>query len=116
MAAIQTPVEGFTGLVAGVSFVDGAGESSDSSALSYFERHGYTISHDLPATGAEEAQADAVPAPPADNEHVAPGAELFEPKGNAALEEWQAYAAQKGIPAENVADLKREEIKQLLAE
>jgi len=39
-----------------------------------------------------------------------------EPKGNAALDEWQAYAVSKGIPAENVADLKREEIKQLLAE
>ena len=39
-----------------------------------------------------------------------------EPKGNASLEEWQAYAVAKGIPAENVADLKREEIKQLLAE
>lgn len=116
MATIQTPVKGFNGMVAGVSFVDGAGKSEDLSALSYFERHGYTINHGLPEPDQSELQAPADPVPPADNDHTAPGSELFEPKGNASLEEWRTYAAQKGIPAENVADLKREEIKQLLAD
>lgn len=43
MAHIQTPVEGFTGKVAGVSFADGVGTTDDPAALAYFERHGYTI-------------------------------------------------------------------------
>ncbi|WP_336651605.1 MULTISPECIES: SAP domain-containing protein [unclassified Leucobacter] len=43
MAHIQTPVKGFTGKVAGVSFADGAGETEDPAALAYFERHGYTV-------------------------------------------------------------------------
>ena len=43
MATIHTPVKGFSGVVAGVSFVAGVGESSDSSALAYFERQGYTV-------------------------------------------------------------------------
>lgn len=61
--------------------------------------------------------AEEVPkAPPADNEHVANGAELFEPKGNASVEEWRAYAVQKGHEAEAVADLKREDVKALFTE
>lgn len=43
MATIHTPVKGFAGVVAGVSFADGAGESSDPSALAYFERQGYVV-------------------------------------------------------------------------
>lgn len=38
------------------------------------------------------------------------------PRGNASVEDWRAYAVTKGIPVEQVADLKRDEIKQLLAE
>lgn len=40
---IQTPVKGFTGTVAGVTFADGAGETEDSAALAYFARQGYEI-------------------------------------------------------------------------
>lgn len=43
MAHIQTPVKGYTGKVAGVSFADGVGETEDPAALAYFERHGYDI-------------------------------------------------------------------------
>lgn len=43
MAKITTPVKGFNGKVAGVTFVDGAGETEDAAALAYFERQGYTI-------------------------------------------------------------------------
>lgn len=40
---IKTPVEGFTGLVAGVHFVDGVGKTDDESAIAYFERQGYGV-------------------------------------------------------------------------
>ncbi len=43
MAHIQTPVKGFTGIVAGVSFANGVGTSDDPAALAYFERHGYDV-------------------------------------------------------------------------
>lgn len=40
---IETPVEGFTGLVAGVHFVDGKGSTDDEAALAYFDRQGYKV-------------------------------------------------------------------------
>ena len=43
MAIVKTPVEGFTGKVVGVNFLDGVGESTDPLALAYFARQGYTI-------------------------------------------------------------------------
>lgn len=48
MATIKTPVEGFTGTVAGVAFADGVGHTEDAAALAYFRRHGYTIEQALP--------------------------------------------------------------------
>lgn len=48
---ITTPVEGFNGVVAGVHFANGVGESDDPIALSYFERRGYGVEKaDAPAT------------------------------------------------------------------
>lgn len=41
---IETPVEGFNGLVAGVQFVDGVGHTDDEAALGYFDRQGYKVS------------------------------------------------------------------------
>lgn len=38
------------------------------------------------------------------------------PRGNASVDDWRAYAVTQGLPAEDVADLKRDEIKKLLAE
>lgn len=40
---IKTPVEGYNGKVAGVAFVDGAGETDDPNAIAYFRRHGYDV-------------------------------------------------------------------------
>lgn len=41
---VRTPVEGFTGDVAGVRFEKGVAEvSSDHPSLAYFVRHGYTV-------------------------------------------------------------------------
>jgi hypothetical protein len=38
------------------------------------------------------------------------------PRGNASVDDWRAYAVTQGLPVDAVADLKRDEIKQLLAE
>ncbi|MCK2024057.1 hypothetical protein KZC52_14045 [Microbacterium sp. kSW2-24] len=43
---IKTPVDGFTGLVAGVHFVEGVGKTDDESAIAYFERQGYGVGDD----------------------------------------------------------------------
>jgi hypothetical protein len=40
---IKTPVEGFSGVVAGVAFADGVGKTDDPSAIAYFQRHGYGV-------------------------------------------------------------------------
>lgn len=40
---IYAPVADFSGKVAGVSFVDGKGETDSARALNYFARHGYGI-------------------------------------------------------------------------
>lgn len=44
MATITTPVEGFTGVVIGVTFADGKGETKDDAKIAYFRRHGYGVS------------------------------------------------------------------------
>lgn len=49
MARVTTPVEGFTGVVVGVTFSEGVGETSDTNALAYFARHGYTVDADAAA-------------------------------------------------------------------
>ena len=43
MAKVTTPVPGFSGRVAGVSFEDGVGETDDEAALAYFDRQGYGV-------------------------------------------------------------------------
>lgn len=45
---IQTPVEGFTGEVVGVSFVDGFGETEDENAIAYFIRQGFGLEGSAP--------------------------------------------------------------------
>jgi hypothetical protein len=43
MMTVKTPVSGFAGTVAGVTFTKGVGETDDLVALAYFARHGYVI-------------------------------------------------------------------------
>ena len=50
MAKFKTPVEGFNGVVAGVSFSDGVGETDDEHAIVYFIRHGYKTGTKEPGT------------------------------------------------------------------
>lgn len=40
---VNTPEEGYTGLIAGVSFVDGEGNTSDEWAVNWFRENGYSI-------------------------------------------------------------------------
>lgn len=54
MARVTTPVEGFSGNVVGVVFVDGKGETADGAALAYFRRQGYGIEDTLIAEDASE--------------------------------------------------------------
>ncbi|MGX6513262.1 hypothetical protein [Rhodococcus sp. SJ-2] len=57
MAAVTTPVDGFTGTVAGVAFVDGKGDTDDDNALAYFRRHGYDVA-EKPKRAPRKAKAD----------------------------------------------------------
>jgi hypothetical protein len=48
MAKITTPVKGFNGIVAGVTFADGKGETHSVAAIAYFNRKGYTVESGKP--------------------------------------------------------------------
>lgn len=56
---IQTPVEGFTGEVVGVSFVDGFGETEDENAIAYFIRQGFGLDGSAPEGTEPEPEAEA---------------------------------------------------------
>jgi hypothetical protein len=43
MAKIKSPVAGFKGVVAGVTFTDGEGETTNKAALAYFKKKGYGV-------------------------------------------------------------------------
>lgn len=53
MAKIHTVVEGYTGIRAGVPFVNGAGETDNPHLISWFRAHGYKVEE----TGQEIAPA-----------------------------------------------------------
>lgn len=55
---IQTPVEGFTGEVVGVSFVDGFGETEDENAIAYFIRQGFGLEGSDPEGTEPEPEAE----------------------------------------------------------
>lgn len=65
MPKITTPVKGFTGTVAGVSFANGVGETEDPTALGYFSRRGYKVEDEKPAKKAPAPKAPATPKAPA---------------------------------------------------
>lgn len=56
---IQTPVEGFTGEVVGVSFVDGFGETEDENAIAYFIRQGFGLDGSTPEGAEPEPETEA---------------------------------------------------------
>lgn len=48
---IRTPVEGYSGKVAGVDFVNGVGQTTDPNAANYFRRHGYQVGDAVAPSG-----------------------------------------------------------------
>lgn len=59
MTVVSTPVKGFSGVVAGVRFVAGRGETDNPSALAYFRRRGYTLGEPEPEPDPEPVTAPA---------------------------------------------------------
>lgn len=43
MARIYTPVKGYSGVSASVTFTNGVGETSDVRLLEWFQKHGYQV-------------------------------------------------------------------------
>lgn len=76
MAKITAPVKDFSGTVAGVDFVKGAGDTDDENAIAYFERHGYTVG------GASDSKAETPEGGPSEKWTV---------------DQLKAYAAEKKI-------------------
>ena len=76
MAEIRTPVEGFTGVSAGVSFTDGVGHTDDVAALAYFRGAGYEVVED------DEPEVEIPEGDPSESWKV---------------DQLKAYAADKGI-------------------
>lgn len=73
MTVVATPVAGFTGVVAGVRFAAGRGETDNPSALAYFRRRGYTlIDQPQPESPAPAEGVDESTAPVPEPETVAP--------------------------------------------
>lgn len=62
---IQTPVEGFTGEVVGVYFVDGFGETEDENAIAYFIRQGFGLDGSAPEDVEPEPEPEAEAEPKA---------------------------------------------------
>lgn len=58
MAKIYAPNRGYTGISAGVPFVDGKGETDDQYLLAWFREHGYQVE--------KPNQEEAIPDPPQD--------------------------------------------------
>ena len=54
MAKVTAPVEGFAGVVIGVTFTDGSGVAETESQIAYFERHGYELEHAAVAKSLED--------------------------------------------------------------
>lgn len=60
MTDVTTPVEGFDGVVIGVQFKDGKGETDNAGALAYFRRHGYGVAGSDPVEPEGHSPADSL--------------------------------------------------------
>lgn len=90
MAVVVAPVEGFTGRVAGVAFVDGRAETTDGRALAYFTRQGYRIVKPSPAPRA--------------------WGDDGRPARNDPKADWVAYAAAQGADEDELAEATKAEL------
>lgn len=103
---VHAPVKGYSGLSAGVLFVDGVGEvdPSNTSALRYFHRKGYRI---------EQPSQPVSVAPHVDRVERSLEPPVERPKRSASQAAWAAYAiARGGDPAEVQAATRRRLIDQ----
>ncbi|MGZ9829952.1 hypothetical protein ACXYTP_23850 [Tsukamurella ocularis] len=57
-AVVKTPVKGYNGIVAGVTFTDGVGETDNAAALAYFKSQGYDVSAKKDDDAEAKAKAD----------------------------------------------------------
>ena len=48
MARVYTPLQGYNGISASVTFVNGVGETDNENLLEWFEEKGYTVEHEKP--------------------------------------------------------------------
>lgn len=78
MAKIYAPVAAFSGVVAGVQFIGGEGETDRDAALAYFARQGYRIVFDAPEP--EPADEPAVDEPAPAEDEAKPAEEEVAPK------------------------------------
>jgi hypothetical protein len=103
---VSTPVADFTGVVAGVAFVDGAADvSAGCGAVAYFRRHGYALEELLervPSATTDEAdQAGEEQAP-----RPAPMPDRW-----ASTRDWRDWAATDGgMTVDEAAELDREQL------
>ncbi|GAA1642576.1 hypothetical protein GCM10009700_31750 [Brevibacterium sanguinis] len=135
MKRVTTPVQGYTGTVAGVVFSDGQGRTDDPAALAYFERHGYRVTDEEPdptgdddstdgdETGTDETTATGDADAPMDaagtdddgdsdeEEHTGPA---VKPGGNSSTQAWRDYALATGRSEEELEGLSRNEIRELV--
>ena len=105
---VRTPVEGFSGDVAGVTFVDGEAvgfadpvpstedqaRARYASAMAYFRRHGYIIEATAPPVAAADPEEQA-PQPPA---------------RNASTAIWVAYAISAGMDPDEAEATSRDDL------
>lgn len=106
---VRTPVQGYTGEVCGIPFVQGEALVPDSAieALQYFRRKGYGLKElaapGTPAESAVESDADAG------------GGAGPRPTSKSSKDEWAAYAAAAlDIPLEDAAAKSLKDLKALL--
>ncbi|NCB52464.1 MAG: hypothetical protein EOM54_11400 [Clostridia bacterium] len=97
MAKIVSPVEGYSGVSAGVSFDSGVGYTNDTRLIDWFQRKGYTIESDIQEDpNFQDGPEPSVPEPPI------PGPPVPEP---AAPELPQAEAIPETAEQESAAPL-----------
>lgn len=135
---VNTPVKGYTGIVAGVTFVDGAGETDEPNALAYFRRHGYVVGGkqkgdtppaETPADDSEDTtegvisdESESEETEDSDDDSEGQTDETDEdtvdqrPSGRASLETWTAYALAHGYDEEDLEGMGRNAVRDLFEE
>lgn len=111
---VTTPVRGFTGIVVGVQFTDGAGDTDNPTALAYFRRHGYTVSGEEHTPDSDDS--DTTEEAETGDEETEEETPVVKPAGNASKQAWYEYALATGVSEDDLEGLDRNEIRDLVAE